>query len=226
MMHDTLRQAQGGSVADKLAAAFALAPAKAEAVLRAALPELAWHLHKNMLSRGGLADLVEALARGHHIAYLSLDNVFRDEAARKDGEAILGHILGSKDRSRTVAVRVARQTGVSDRMVRDMLPGLAAVSMGSLALRAKTMLADIVAQVPPLGRLSRGSPHADLADILRRSCGAGRYGPTELRRRVRRALSRAAGSTGGVASWYAGFTFAQTGARLLRALSLRTQSAK
>jgi hypothetical protein len=86
-----------------------------------------------------------------------------------------------------------------------MLPGLAAVAMATLAVRAKSGLGEILARTPPLGRLSRGSPHADLADILRRRCGAGPYSPRALPRIVRRTVARAGGfaSRGGVA-WYLG----------------------
>lgn len=218
-MHDTLRQAQGASVVDELAAAFQIAPARAEAVMRAVMPELAWSLRQNTLCRGGLADLVEALGSGHHVEYLSAGNVFRDEAARRDGAAILGHMLGSKGRSRTLAMRAARQTGVSDRLIRSMLPGLAALTMGLLASRANGTMSEIVAQVPPQGR---GNPHADLADILRRGCGAGRYAPLALRRNVRRAIARAAGLPGaGVLGWYVGFLGARAGARGLRMVRTR-----
>src|SRR5437867_3717076 len=115
-MHDTLRHVQGGTMAARLAAAFDLAPARAEAVMRAVMPELAWHLEANTLSRGGLADLVEALGSGHHAVYLDKADMFRDDAVRADGNAILGHVLGSKDRSRSLAAHAARQCGLDARL--------------------------------------------------------------------------------------------------------------
>ena len=135
-MQDALRHAQGGTAVADLAAAFEIAPAAAEAAMRAVAAELAWHLEKNTISRAGLANLVEALGHGHHSKYLEGGDVFRDEAVRADGKAILGHILGSKDRSRAVAARAARQAGLGDEVVRSMLPGIAAVTMGGLAMRA------------------------------------------------------------------------------------------
>src|SRR5262245_63895403 len=110
-MHDTLRQVQAGSLRDELAAAFAVSPSQADALMRSVMPELTWHLQRNTLSRGGLADLVEALGSGHHAAYLSTGKVFGDAAAKADGNAILGHLLGSKDASRALAARAARQSG-------------------------------------------------------------------------------------------------------------------
>ena len=160
----------------------------------------------NTLSRGGLADLVEALGSGHHAGHLDKAEIFRDDAVRADGNAILRHVLGSKDRSRTLAARAARQCGLDARLVRAMLPGLAAVTMAGLAVRAKSSLGEILQRTPPLGRFSRGSPHTDLADILRRRCGAGPYSPRALPRVVRRAVARAAGfQPRGLLRWYVQF---------------------
>jgi len=202
-MHDTLRSVQGETVAARLAAAFDITHAQAEAVMRAVMPELAWRLETHTLSRGGLADLVEALGSSDHASYLDRADVFRDEAARTHGNAVLGRVLGSKDRSRTLAARAARQSRLDPRLVRAMLPGLGTVAMAMLAVQAKSSLGEILQRTPPLGRLSRGSPHADLADILRRRCGAGPYSPLVLPRTVRRAIARAAGfSPRGAMAWY------------------------
>lgn len=225
-MHDMLRQVQAGSLPDQLAAAFTVTPAQADAVMRAVMRELTWHLQRNTLSRGGLADLVEALGSGHHVAYLSAGNIFRDEAACADGNAILGHLLGSKDASRTLAARAAGQSGLAASQVEAMLPYLAAITLGGLASRAQTSLGEIIAQVPPLGRLSLGNAYADLAGILRRHCGAGRYSPRALPRAVHRAVAQAAGfPSRGVAAWYVRFMVLRTATRLMRAMVRRTRSA-
>ena len=92
-----------------------------------------------------------------------------------------------------------------------MLPALAAVTMGGLAARASGSLGEVLRVMPSLGRWSRGEPHADLADILRRGCGAGPYGPVKLRRVVRRALARAGGfRPRGPLRWYLHFMLAKS----------------
>ena len=204
-MHDALRHMQGGPAVSDLAAAFDVTPAEAEVVMHAVGRELAWHLEKNTISRAGLADLVEALGSGHHVKYLDGD-VFRDAAACADGNAILGHILGSKERSRAVAARAARQAGLQQKVVRSMLPALAAVTMGRLAGRANGSLGEVLGVVPSLDRWSRGDPYADLADILRRGCGAGPYARGKLRRVVRGVLARAGDfKPRGAVRWYMHF---------------------
>jgi hypothetical protein len=205
-MLDPGRAVQGGSAIDRLAACYSISPAQAEAVMRAVGPEFGWHLERNTLSRGGLADLIDALGHGHHVDYLNGGTDLANGAVHQDGKAILGHVLGSKDRSRALAARAARRSGLDVAQVEAMLPALAAITMANLSVRAKASLGDILARVPPQGRFSRGSPHADLSDIVRRRCGAGPYSPRALPRVVRRALGRAAGfGRGGVGSWYVRF---------------------
>jgi hypothetical protein len=200
-MQDTLRSVQGETVAARLAAAFDITPAQAEAVMRTVMPEFAWRLETNTLSRGGLADLIDALGNSEHASWLDRTDMF--QAAGSHGNAILARVLGSKERSRTLAARAARQSRLDPALVRAMLPGLGALAMATLAVRAKASLGEILAQTPPLGRWSRGNPHADLADIMRRRCGAGPYSPRALPRTVRRTIARAAGfSPRGVLAWY------------------------
>jgi len=202
-MHDARRHVPGGSVVADLATAFGITSAQAEAVIRTVMPELAWHLQRNTLSRGGLADLVEALGSGHHARYLDGGSVFRDAAAVADGNAILGHMLGSKERSRALAALAARRAGVSEDLVRSMLPGLAAIAMAGLAVRAKRGLGEMVSVIPPLGRWSCGSPYGDLAAILRRRCGVGPYASGRLRHMVRWVIARAIGfQPRGALRWY------------------------
>lgn len=221
-MQDTPPQKTGISLTETVASAYGVTVEQAAAIVRAVDREFTWHLRKNTLSRGGLADLVEALGSGHHAEYLVNGNLFRDESARRDGNAILGHVLGSKDGSRMLASRVAQQVRASPGTVGAMLPYLAAAAMGGLAVRARTELGAIVAQVPSLGRHSRATRHADLAGILRRQCGAGPYSPRVLPRVVRQAVAHAAGfPNDGVLLWYARFIGGRAGARWARLLAAR-----
>jgi uncharacterized protein DUF937 len=222
-MQNTLRHVHGGPDVAILAEAFQVAPAEADAALRAVMREMAWHLERNTLSRGGLADLVEAVGKGQHAGLPDDASALREEMVRTDGNAILSHILGTKDRSRALAARVAREARLSWRTVVSMLPALAVMAMARLAAGAKTGLGEILAVTPSLGRWSCGSPHADLADILRRGCGAGPYGPAKLRRVVRRAIARAAGfRPRGALRWYLQFMLVRPASRPVRTIVTRT----
>jgi hypothetical protein len=53
--------------------------------------------------------------------------------AAGDGNGILGHVFGSKDVSREVAVRAAAQTGLDPGILKQALPLVAALMMGAMA---------------------------------------------------------------------------------------------
>jgi len=110
-MQDTLRHIHGGPDVAVLAEAFEVAPAKADAALRAVMREMAWHMERNTLSRGVLADLVEALGSVLQAGYIDDANALRGEMVRMDGNAVLAHVLSTKDRSRALAARAAREAG-------------------------------------------------------------------------------------------------------------------
>src|SRR5262249_58798355 len=135
---------------------------------------------------------VAALGSGHHASYADGRSLF-DAVARADGEAILSHILGSRERGWALAGRAATLTGVSAETIAAMLPSLAAITMARLAVRSRRGLADILDRIPPLRGGAASNPHADLALILRTRCGIGPYASGRLRHLVRRAPARAAG---------------------------------
>ena len=70
-----------------------------------------------------------ALAKGNHARYLDGD----DAGIVDDGNAILGHIFGSKDVSRGVAAHAAAETGIGDGILKQMLPMITAMVMGGLS---------------------------------------------------------------------------------------------
>ena len=67
------------------------------------LPVLAGGLKKGMSSQNGLEGLVNALNSGHHDRYYDQPNRLNQNDTRLDGNGILGHILGNKDASRSLA---------------------------------------------------------------------------------------------------------------------------
>lgn len=82
---------------------------------------------------------MQALNRGNHQRYV--DNpaeLMRGEAV-DDGNAILGHIPGSKDTSRALATRAAEQSGVDYGTLKKMLPLVAAMAMGSLGKQTTSL---------------------------------------------------------------------------------------
>ena len=128
---DTILQATGGQ--DKLAQQFGLDNNQVSAALSQLVPALNQGVKKNAGAPGGLEALLGAISGGNHQKYLDNPDALGDEATTNDGNAILGHLLGSKDVSRSVASRASEKTGIDEGILKKMLPVVATMVMGSLS---------------------------------------------------------------------------------------------
>ena len=97
------------------------------------LPALTKGITNNMSKEGGLEGLLGALSSGSHQKYIDKPDIIGQADSIADGNAILGHILGSKDVSRNVAGHASQATGVDFGILKKMLPMLATMAMGSLS---------------------------------------------------------------------------------------------
>ena len=151
-----------------------------QAAIAAVTPLLVQGIERNTLSRGGLADLVSAMGDGHHEAYLQHPELIGSPAMIADGNNILGHILGGPEQSRRLASRAAATSGLSEGLLKQLLPIIAAILMGALSKQTKGGLGDILSKLPgglpgsgtpvPRGGDSDGGL-GDIGDILKKIPG-------------------------------------------------------
>ena len=123
---------KGGGAVSQLASQFGLNEDQAASAVQNLMPALAGGLQRN-ISQGGLDDLLGALTKGQHERYIDDPSTLGSEAAREDGNGILGHLLGSKDVSRQVAAQASTRTGISESVLKQMLPAVASLAMGALS---------------------------------------------------------------------------------------------
>lgn len=128
-----LLDAQGSPALKQLTSAFGLSEGEAKNALAALVPALARGMQNNLARPNGLEDLMNALTRGQHQRYLDQPGAVAPQQVTDDGNAILGHLFGSKDVSRRVASHAAAQTGLDDTLLKKMLPVIAALVMGSVS---------------------------------------------------------------------------------------------
>jgi hypothetical protein len=133
---DSIVGARDGGAVQQLASQFGLRPEQATAAIGALMPALAAGLKRNMTTNE--AGLDSALASGHHETYIDQPQVLGAPETTADGNAILGHIFGSKDVSRKVAAGAAERTGIDPAVLKQMLPLLAALAMGAMAKQKKS----------------------------------------------------------------------------------------
>ncbi len=107
-----------------------------QSVIGQLLPALTQGIKTNVASPDGLGALVTALSKGDHQRYLEQPDALAESGAVDEGNAILGHVLGSRDASRSVAEQAAQTTGVSSSIVKQLLPLVATAVMGALSKEA------------------------------------------------------------------------------------------
>ena len=122
-----------GQAVGALAQQFGLSNDQASSAIGALLPALAGGLQRNVSEQGGLEALVGALTSGQHGRYLEDPALLGSADTISDGNAILGHILGTKDVSRAVASNAATTTGIGEDVLKKMLPVIATLAMAALS---------------------------------------------------------------------------------------------
>ncbi len=131
-LYDIMMQAQGGQAMANMAQMFGITEEQAKAAMQATLPAFSMGLQQNTDNADYLSQFMEALGTGRHASYFDDAASFTNPAMQQDGEGILGHLFGSKDVSRMVADQAAEATGLGANIIKQMLPMIASMIMGSL----------------------------------------------------------------------------------------------
>ncbi len=134
---DLLAGPQAKPAKQQLGQQFDLSEDMTQQALAALIPALSAGLRSNAGKQGGVESLLAALNKGSHSRYLDEPSLLGRAETRDDGNGILGHLLGSKEVSREVASRAAEKTGLGDDLLKQMLPVVATMVMGSLAKRSE-----------------------------------------------------------------------------------------
>ena len=190
---DIIAGAQGGQGLRALGRKYNLDDSQVRAAVEELAPAVMAGIRRETESPDSLSGLLGALSSGNHRRYLDAE----DDGIVDDGNAILGHIFGSKDVSRGVAARASEASGIDAGTLKQMLPAVAAMVMGALGKGASSSLSgggglsDILGQVlggaagGGLGGMSQqargGAPAGGggLGDVLGQLFGGGAGGPPQ-----------------------------------------------
>jgi hypothetical protein len=135
---DLLSAPQAAGAREQLGQKLGLSDKQTSQALEALLPALAAGLASNAQKPGGIEALLGALSKGSHERYLDDPKSLGHPDTIADGNAILGHLLGSKDMSRAVAGAAAKKTGLSDQVMKMALPVIASMVMSQLSRKTKS----------------------------------------------------------------------------------------
>jgi len=117
----------------QLANQFGIDESAIKSVVSQLVPAVSGGIKSNASSTEGLGGLISALSSGNHQHYIDSPEALTEASAVDDGNAILGHVLGSKDASRQLASQTADASGVDSSIVKQLLPVVASVVMGVLS---------------------------------------------------------------------------------------------
>lgn len=96
------------------------------------MPAFSQGLKRNASDPLGLMRFLNALSSGRHTGYFDDPRQAFAPSGNEEGNAILGHLFGSKELSRAVAAQAAQATGISQAVLKSMLPALAPMILGGL----------------------------------------------------------------------------------------------
>lgn len=130
---EMIMQAQGGKIAKTAGSQHGLNANQSKKAIAALLPAISSALKQNTQSPQGLAGLLGALQGGNHSQYMDQADIYARPETRNEGNAILGHLFGSKDVSKAVAGHAAEKSGIGADVLKKMLPMVATMAMGSLS---------------------------------------------------------------------------------------------
>ncbi len=129
--------AQNGASANQAGAALGLDQSQTQNAIAALLPAISSAFKQNTGNPQGFAQLIGALQKGNHQQYLEQPEMMGRDECVSDGNAILGHLFGSKDVSRAVAGHAAQKTGIGPDILKKLLPMVATMAMGSLSQQTR-----------------------------------------------------------------------------------------
>ena len=135
---DVLMNAAGGGAVENVGQRFGLSPQQTSSALGQLVPALMAGLQRNTAQPGGMEALLGALTQGNHERYLDRPEALTEDTTTQEGNAILGHIFGSKEVSRQVAGQAAAQTGIGADILKQMLPVAATMVMAGLSKQKTT----------------------------------------------------------------------------------------
>ena len=169
---DMIMSAQGGNTAQQVGAQLGLDQNQSKSAIAALLPAISSALKQNTNNPQGLAGLLGALQKGNHEEYLDNPQMLGQQQTVNDGNAILGHLFGSKDVSRAVAGHAAQKTGIGADVLKKLLPLVATMAMGSLSKQTRQPTMKSALTGLAMQHLMGGGQKSGLGSILGAVTGA------------------------------------------------------
>ena len=148
---------------------FGLNEEQTRAALDALVPVVAAGVRRTAQSPEGLQEIFKQVLTSSHGGVLEDADAVSLDRAKPGGDEVLGQIFGKKQVSREVAQQLSATSGVGAAILKQLLPIVATMVLGTLAKKMGSGEAVAGEQVPQSGSAGGGG----LDDILRDVLGGG-----------------------------------------------------
>ncbi len=137
-LFEIMQAAQGGRAIENLSSQFGLSPQQTQGALEALLPAFSIGLQRQTQAPDMFSQFAGMITGGqaYQQAFEDANGDGIPDHLQQQGNAVLGQLFGSKDVSRAVAQQASAMSGVSDSILKAMLPVVASMLMGGLAKSA------------------------------------------------------------------------------------------
>jgi hypothetical protein len=165
-LFEIMQAAQGGRAVDNLSNQFGLSPNQTQSALEALLPAFSMGLQRQTQAPDMFSQLAGMMTGGqtHQQAFEDANGDGIPDHLQQEGNAVLGQLFGSKDVSRAVAQQASAMSGVSDSILKAMLPVVASMLVGGLTKSASSQgLGGILGQLAQ-GMMTGGQPSNPMAN--------------------------------------------------------------
>jgi hypothetical protein len=158
-LFDILQNAGGGNAWAKMAPHFGMTEEQVRKAAEAFLPAFSAGLKRSTADPLGLMELMRKLSVAEYFrAYQNPASAWSESAGK--GNDALAFLFGSAEAARQIAQQASAFTGLDQDKLVELLPALAAVTLGGLAQQAAAlnpMFAEIMKQQPPADRKKPGA---------------------------------------------------------------------
>ena len=184
--------------AASLAGKYGITPAAAQGAMVSLLPSLAGGIEANTMTRGGIADLMDALSSGHHQNVIDNPGLIGHPDTVADGNAVIGHLLGPSGLVPSALQSAAGQAGVPAPLLGQMAPMIAVFLLGYLFRNSGSILGSTAGSAlggggTTMPRTDSGGMMPPMPDLRTITAGNNPYGSIA-------SSIRNGGTTGGVAA--------------------------
>lgn len=164
---EMLTQGGNGDAIRQMSKQFGLSYDQTESAMESLMPAFSEALKRNTADTMHFMNFMQAMASGQHANYFDNPGMAFSGNGTTEGNAILGHLFGSKEVSRAIAANAAQMTGLSQSILKQMLPTLAPMILGGL-----------FKQMSGAGSQQAGASGNPLGWILEQMSGGGTQSPS------------------------------------------------